>query len=278
MRVRLLFISTLFFCFAGASAHANIDTTSQQVRVAVIAPLYLDSAFSGTYYRLQKTIIPKFFLPGLEFYNGIMMAIDSLKKENADIEVWIFDSQKKGQTIQSLTTEMKGLNLSIIIASLNSSIEQKTISDFSLANSIPVISSTFPNNNYLTGNPFFAMVNPTWKTHTDAIAKYVAQNGTGKNIILFTKSGSVEDKIIQQLKDAKPNCNLPAFTTVTVSDNFNDSDIASHLDSARDNLIICGSLNEGFGKTLVKTLNDADRKSTRLNSSHPQQSRMPSCA
>lgn len=260
MRLRILLSAVLFSCTVSSAVYANnSDTTAGQVRIAVIAPLYLDSAFSGTYYRLPKTSIPKFFLPGLEFYNGVMMAIDSLKKEGADMEVWIFDSQKKNQSLQSLCGEMKGLNLSMIIASFSSSTEQKAISDFSLQNSIPVISATFPNNTYITGNPFFAMVNPTWKTHVDAIAKYIAQNGTGKNIVLITRSGSMEDKIMQQLKNNGSKTELPSFKTVTVRDNVSDSDVVTNLDSNKNNMIICGSLNETFGKNLVKVLNTAGK-------------------
>lgn len=262
MRLRILITAVLFSCTISSTVFANSDTSATQVRVAVIAPLYLDSAFSGTYYRLPKTSIPKFFLPGLEFYNGVMMAVDSLKKENTDLEIWIFDSQKKNQTIQSLCNEMKGLNLSMIIASFSSSTEQKAVSDFSVQNSIPVISSTYPNNTNLANNPFFAMINPTWKTHVDAIAKYVAQNGTGKNILFITRNGIMEDKINQELKSNGSKTSLPVYKTITVKDNFSDSDIVSYLDSTKDNMIICGSLNETFGKNLVKSLNDAGKNFT----------------
>ena len=46
------------------------------------------------------------------------------------------------------------------------------------------------------------------------------------------------------------------FSTVVLSDNFSDADILTHLDSTTQNVILCGSLNENFGKALIKTLND----------------------
>ncbi|WP_431211653.1 hypothetical protein ACQ86N_38515 [Puia sp. P3] len=52
-------------------------------RVAIFAPLYLDSAFDATgNYRYDKNF-PKYFNPGLEFYEGAQLALDSLQKEKS---------------------------------------------------------------------------------------------------------------------------------------------------------------------------------------------------
>src|ERR1700722_510641 len=51
--------------------------------VAIFLPLYLDSAFDATgNYRYDKNF-PKFINPGLEFYEGAQLALDSLEAEDA---------------------------------------------------------------------------------------------------------------------------------------------------------------------------------------------------
>ena len=61
--------------------------------IAVFAPLYLDSAFDAAYnYRYDKGF-PKFINPGLEFYEGVQLALDSLGKENAPLEVYVYDTR-----------------------------------------------------------------------------------------------------------------------------------------------------------------------------------------
>ncbi|HVX27911.1 MAG TPA: hypothetical protein VHB70_16285 [Parafilimonas sp.] len=239
-------------CFKVASAN---DTTLSPVRIAVLAPLYLDSAFNGTEYNLSNTKIPQFFLEGLEFYNGVMMAIDSLQKENANIEVWIYDTHKRGQSIQQLLGQMQGLNFSLIIAQLSSLGEQKNVSDFSAKNSIPVISETYPTDAYLSYNPFFMMVNPTWRTHINAIYHYLDNNYRGQKIIYFTRNGSLEDAISKEFASVNKNRTLN-FSTIILNDNFSDGDVLKHLDSTKQNIILCGTLNENFGSALIKTLND----------------------
>ncbi len=228
------------------------DTANQPLRIAVLVPLNLDSAFNGYQYNLSNSRIPQYFLSGLDFYSGVMMAIDSLQKENANIEVWIYDTHKENQTMQQLTDAMQPMNFSLILASISNSAEQKTISDFSAKNSIPVISATFPNDAYLNNNPFFVMVNPTWQTHINALHDYLLRNYRGKKIILFTRKGLLEDRITDELNAD----HLLSFSTIILDDDFKDEDVMKHLDSTSQNIVLCGSLYENFGKALIKTLND----------------------
>ena len=98
---RKFFISLLLFlsCVLVKAA----DTTQLPLRIAVLIPLNLDSAFNGYEYNLSNSKIPQYFLSGLDFYSGAMMAIDSLQKENANIEVWVYDTHKANQSMQQLT-------------------------------------------------------------------------------------------------------------------------------------------------------------------------------
>ncbi|HEX6915966.1 MAG TPA: hypothetical protein VF145_12035, partial [Chitinophagaceae bacterium] len=70
---RILLVVVLFL--QGLLANAQLtDSIRPTVKVAVLIPLYLDSAFHGTTYKLGNSNIPKYILPGLDFYNGVMMA------------------------------------------------------------------------------------------------------------------------------------------------------------------------------------------------------------
>ena len=241
----------LIFIFYVSNA---ADTTQSPLRIAVLLPLNLDSAFTGYEYKLSSTKIPQYFLASLDFYSGVKMAIDTLQKENANIEVWIYDTHKINQNTQQLANEMQPLNFSLVIASISNSTEQKFISAFSAKNSIPVISATFPNDIYLDNNPFFLVINPTWKTHIAAIYDYLLKNYKGKKVTYFTRKGSLEDKITAELQNLNSNHAL-TFSTIILSDNFSENEVLSHLDSTAQNIMLCGSLNESFGQSLIKVLN-----------------------
>lgn len=258
MKLKLLGV---FFCLIYSTvtvkAKASLkDSTQLPVRIAIVAPFYLDSAFNGSTYRLGQTRISKYFLTGLEFYNGINMAIDSLKKEGHDFEVSIFDLYKKGQSLQQLTTAMETQSFSLVLGAFNNSTEQKAIADFGLKNQVPVISITYPNDGGIVNNPFFYLLNPTWQTHVAAIGSYVSRHYSGKKILLVTKNGALESKICNLVRKESDSL-IGNAQTLLLPDDTNVMDTLSYfLDSTRENVIICGSFNEILAKEMVKSLNE----------------------
>ncbi len=56
-------------------------------QVAIFAPLFLDSAFDAAGIYRYDNNFPKFLNPGLEFYEGAQLALDSLQKEQVKLDV-----------------------------------------------------------------------------------------------------------------------------------------------------------------------------------------------
>lgn len=252
--------SLFFFVFTFLflpQTHAQADTVGERQRIAVLAPLYLDSAFSNNEYKLGNLNIPQYFLPGLEFYNGVMMCIDSLQKEGAEVDVWIFDTKKKNQSTDSLAKEVASLNCSLIIASFTNTAEQKIFSDLSLGKNIPLVSATYPNDAYVSANPFFIMINSTLKTHIEAIYKYVQQKYPLGKILYVTRNGTLEDKIQSMFANTAKKTYPLQYNKVTLPPEFTTDQLLPMLDSNKQNVIICGSVSETFGTALIKALNEA---------------------
>lgn len=232
---------------------------NKPIKIAVLAPLFLDSAFKGYSYRLGNTNIPRFFMPGLEFYNGIMLAVDTLSKQNEPVEVWIIDTRKKGESIQSLAADMERRKYGMVIASVTSTTEQKVLADYALNNSIPFISATYPNDANITGNPFFILLNSTWKTHAQAAYKYMAQQYRGSNMVLVSRPGYLEEKLIEYYNELnKAQGNPLRFTTIILNDNFSADEVITRLDKTKQNVVICGTLHEKFSQNLIKILNNSE--------------------
>jgi len=71
---------------------------SSRPAIAIFVPLYLDSAFDATgTYRYDKNF-PKFINPGLEFYEGAQMALDTLAKEHVKLDVRIYRYPCRGNS------------------------------------------------------------------------------------------------------------------------------------------------------------------------------------
>ena len=68
-------------------------TQNERQKIAVFTPLYLDSAFDATgKFRFEKTGA-RMSSAGLDFYYGVQLALDSLKKRNAQLEVYVYDTR-----------------------------------------------------------------------------------------------------------------------------------------------------------------------------------------
>jgi ABC-type branched-subunit amino acid transport system substrate-binding protein len=227
-------------------------------KIAVFAPLYLDSAFNGNNFKLGNTNLPKFLLPGLEFYNGVMMAIDSLNAEGVNAEVLIYDSKQSESAIQEILSKPELEGVSLIIASFNNRNEIKALADFALSRKIALISETYPNDGGVTENPYFVLVNSTLRTHIDALYKYLQRVHSTDNLIWIKRKGALEDMIqsfFTELQKKTPSLAL-RIKTVEMVDSLNQQTLLTSLDSNRNNVLICGSLNEPFGTAIVKTLAD----------------------
>ncbi|CAN5514050.1 hypothetical protein BH10BAC2_BH10BAC2_41580 [soil metagenome] len=250
----IIFIVLVFSCF---TQPVKAQTANSPIRVAILAPLYIDSAFDNTTYKLGNTNIPKYILPGLDFYNGVMLAIDSLKKEGLELDVWIYDTKKKDRSADALANEITSLRFSLIIAAFSNLTEQKRFSEFSFANNVPLVSATYPNDAYVTGNPFFIMLNSTLKTHVEGLYKYIQRSYPVAKFLYVTRKGSMEEKMLGMYGDAGKKTYPIKYRTIELPDDFTEEQLLPLLDSNEQNVIICGSLDENFGTNLIKTLDQS---------------------
>lgn len=240
------------------SFQANAQTANEKkTKVAVLVPLYLDSAFNGAVYKLGNNNIPKYILPGLEFYNGVMMAIDSLQKEGLQLEVMVHDTKSKDKSLNLLLVEPEIASASFIIGSFTGKEELKKVADFAAEKNIPLISATYPNDGGITSNPNLVLINSTLATHIDGVFKYIQRNYSLDHVVLFKRKSDPMDNYIMEsiIESSKKNnaIRLP-ISYIEVSDVFNPQEIISKLDSNKINVVIGATLNEAFAANIIRTL------------------------
>jgi hypothetical protein len=258
---RYLLLSLLVLASAAGMAQAD---SSRHLKVAVFTPVYLDSAFTGDEFRIANSGLPGYMIPGLDFYHGVMMAIDSLRSDSADVQVVIRDSKRRNTSLQALEADPELAGVSMIIASFNTRNEIRPLADYARLHKVPLISATYPNDGGITANPYFIMLNPRINVHIEAVYKYLQQHYPTDSIILFRKKGNLEDLILYLLTDMnrKTAGTQIAFKPVLIPDTATVSQITSHLDSSRQSIILCGTLNEAFGMNLARGIADAHYPAT----------------
>jgi hypothetical protein len=162
-------------------------TSVVRQKIAIFVPLYLDSAFDGYSYKYDKAF-PKFLNPGLEFYQGAQLALDSLRKKGAPLEVFVYDSRSRKTPIDQRLGSAEFSNVGMIIAHANPA-EVKILSAEALRRKIPFVSATLPNDANVSNNPYLVVLNSTLRTHCEGIYQYLQKYHKNDRIVLFRKNG-----------------------------------------------------------------------------------------
>lgn len=225
-------------------------------KIAIFAPLYLDSAFdANNEYRFAKNSFPKYINPGLELYEGAQLALDSLNDEKVPLEVFVYDTRSSKETLPQQLNRPELDSVSFIIAHCSSS-EIKLFADAALKRNIPVINVNMPNDAGISGNPFYVILNPTLRTQCEGIYRYLQKYYSLNPIIIFRKKGQLEDRIKTYFEDfGKSTVAVPLrYKYVELTDSFTLNQLKPHLDTINQTLCLAGSLDENFGRRLVQQL------------------------
>jgi hypothetical protein len=248
------FIAFLFLLIQNNHAVAQADTSLKRYKVAVFTPLYLDSAFdAGGEYKKGKEF-PRYINPGLEFYEGVQLALDSLKTEKVSLEVQVFDTRSTSQSLQQQINSPDIQNAGLFIGHVTPG-EAKQLADAALKKNIPFINANFPNDAGISNNPSLVILSTTLKTHCEGIYRFLQRNYATSRIIIFRKQGAIEDRIKNYFSDIEKNTASVRLNIkfITLDEN-NPGNLKQYLDSTRLNVSLVGSLDENFGKTVAQQL------------------------
>lgn len=247
----LLFL--LLFCKSNVIS-AQADTLHKRFTIAVFTPLYLDSAFDAAgEYRYDKNF-PKFINPGLEFYEGVQLAADSLEAEHAPLTIEVFDTRSVSQNLQQQVSSPVMDNVGLIIGHVTPA-EARILAGAALQKNIPFINANLPNDAGINNNPSLVILNATLQTHCESIYRYLQRNFPTSPILIARKKGSMEDRLQNYFLDAEKNTSGVKLKIkwITADDN-KPAPFTQNIDSTKLTVVIAASLDENFGKTIARQL------------------------
>lgn len=244
-----------------------IESTAQndslkKHKIAIFAPLYLDSAFDASNeYRYAKNVLPRFINPGLEFYEGVQLALDSLTQEGAKLEIFVYDTRSATETLEQQLARPELDDVELIIAHCSNN-EMRLFSNVALTKHIPFINTAIPNDAGITGNPFFVILNPTLKTQCEGIYKFVQKYYALDPIVVFRRGGAADDMVKTFFDDySKSTMSVPLkMKYAALNDSFTVDQLKLYLDSTHNTLCIAGSLDINFGKRLAYQLTSINKQ------------------
>ena len=161
------------------SVAATEDTQSwwlkqqeSEIKLAILLPFMLDSLH-------RDASMDRF----VEFYQGCLLAIDSLAKQGLSTEIYTYDIGKDTHSLQAALQEPALSNVDLIIGPAYQN-QVKEVADFASKHRIPTVvpfSSSIPE---ITSNPYlFEVVTPQKELYTRLVQKF-CYHFNDKNIII----------------------------------------------------------------------------------------------
>lgn len=124
----------------------------------------------------------------LEFYEGALLAVDSLQRKGMNIELYVFDASNQ-RTVNALLQLDEFRDLNLIIGPVYPEL-QETVASFAAKNRIPMISPLSQAGNFEQNNSWYFKVNPTKEYQLEETADYIAGEFHSKNFFLLKVNGS----------------------------------------------------------------------------------------
>ncbi len=190
----------------------------------------------------------------VEFYEGALLAIDSLIQLGMNIELIVFDASNQ-QMINGLLQLDIFRELDMIIGPVYPEL-QETVAAFAAKNRIPMISPLASTGNFEESNPYYFKVNPTKEYQIDQTAQFIADEFSSKNLVLLQISGnsnSAEAKLAEKSKEK-----LTASKNKTIREySFQKNGLSALkplLDETGENIFIIPTDNEAQVSVAVTNL------------------------
>jgi len=190
----------------------------------------------------------------LDFYEGFLLAVDSLKRDGLSMNISVFNTKNSIDEVSNLIKEKAIQEANLIIGPVYPDL-LSPMADFSRQNRINIVSPLSPDNSLLKNNPYLFQVNPSYSLQIKEFV-YNLEFDSNQNLILVYED-SVNLEMISEYKDLLSNkinensnsesihfkelAYIPGGIATEIKEKLNQS-----LTDQKENVILIPSENEAF--------------------------------
>ncbi|PZF74773.1 ABC transporter substrate-binding protein [Taibaiella soli] len=218
-------------------------------RIDVLAPLYLDELVKNNKPTF-KGKLPDKAAVGVNFYEGLQLAADTLDKNFYKIDVFVHDITAIGETPQQLISSKKLDSTDLIIGCVPTN-DVSVLAAFALKHQINFISALSPSDAGVKENPYFTLLQPSLQTNCEWIRKAAFKKHSGKKFFVYNRSSvSVDETAYKYIVDDEEK----KFQKINVSTLPTKAALAAQFDSTELNVIVMPILDNAYAETLLTQL------------------------
>lgn len=191
----------------------------------------------------------------VEFYQGALIALDSLKKAGMFVKVTIFDIDKDLVKLDHVLAKPEMAKMDLIIGPFYTEAVERA-SQFALKNKIKLVSPVSTNSTLLKYNPYLFQVNPNETVGADVMLRYIA-GMNNKNIILVCSNMTSDTALTNLYRNRLKALFQTQFQEFYYKKNMSQLNLM--LVKNVDNIVIIPTEDKGFISPALQTLNIAKK-------------------
>ena len=185
----------------------------------------------------------------VEYYEGFLMAVDSLKKQGVSIDLYTYDTKGREATLNSILSKKGMKNMDIIFGPAKAQ-DIDVLATFADNNNIRLVVPFAPKVDEVFKNPHIYQINTPQSYLYSEVYEHFTRKFSDSNVIFLNASNGdrEKDEFIKGMKTELRNNGI-SYRDFTVTDNFYE--ITTVMDTLRNNIFIPTS---GKSTALVKIL------------------------
>jgi len=202
----------------------------------------------------------------VEFYQGSLLALESLKKEGVNVELFVYDTAPDTIKLKQILQKRELMHADLIIGPAYSS-NLQLVSEFSKRNNIPMVYPLSTVNDQINSNPLLFQANPADTLMLDIMAQRIIESSRGKRLVMIRTENvdnAFEQRLSQVIRDkvywqSFKNGEVPDF----VEYKFKQDDLVSlerMFDSNKGNTVVIPSVEEAQVNRIITTVKGAADK------------------
>ncbi|MCB0518844.1 MAG: hypothetical protein H6577_22045 [Lewinellaceae bacterium] len=235
----------------GTGPNDTGNTTGSGVKhsVAVVLPFLANKG---------GTTIDDNSLWAINFYAGAKLAFENLASQGVSLDVSVMDSEASTSKVDNI---LKGVDMQkadlVIGAYKRDNVE--TLADFAKQNKKPFVVPYTAQMGMATDNPNYIQVNPSLKSHCEAITRHARKKYLTSDIVLVVQNKPEEKERLKYFQQANAviegSATASKFRELIVPPNSRDINVRSYLKTGRTTVFIVPSwADESFVYSLLRQL------------------------
>ncbi len=222
----------------------------ERYRVDVLVPLYLNELVKGGK-AVYKDKMPDKVLPGVNFYEGVKLAIDSVDKRGYEMDIYVHDITDATNMPEQLIAT-KALDSSDLIIGAVGAAQIGTLAAFAKKHTINFVSAMSPSDGSVKDNPYFTLLQPTLQTNCEWLERAIDKKHGNTRVLIYHRNTVPADELAYKslMKDS-----ILKTTQINANALPKKEQLSIFLDSTEVNIIAMPILDVAYAELLLAQLN-----------------------